>query len=129
MLFIIYLSYIFMIWILLEARAGIQKYFCWFFCSNEKFRICFRDYLTFRKWFFELAKIQNLCLVKTCDCDDILRIEAYKRQCQVADQSKAAMFEHLWKEVVWTRSLPKFVVHYVFRYFQLVLDLVSKLVE
>jgi hypothetical protein len=39
--FITYLSYIFLIQPLLEARAEIQKYFCWFFGSNEKFRICF----------------------------------------------------------------------------------------
>ena len=43
--FIIYLSYIFLIRPLLEARAEIQKYFCLFF--GEKFRICFRDQLTF----------------------------------------------------------------------------------
>ena len=29
-------------------RAGIQKYFCLVFGSNEKCRICFRDYLSFR---------------------------------------------------------------------------------
>ena len=33
----------------MEARAEIQKYFRWFFGSNEKFRICFRDYLTFNE--------------------------------------------------------------------------------
>ena len=43
MLFIIYLSYIFFIGPLLEARAEIQKYFRWFFSSNEKFTICFGD--------------------------------------------------------------------------------------
>ena len=32
-----------------EARAEIQKYFCWFFGSNENFRICSRDLLTFRR--------------------------------------------------------------------------------
>ena len=47
MLFIIYLSYIFLIQPLLEARAEIQKYFRWFFGSNENFRICLRDLLTF----------------------------------------------------------------------------------
>ena len=26
-----------------EARAEIQKYFRWFFGSNENFKICFRD--------------------------------------------------------------------------------------
>ena len=30
-----------------EARAEIQKYFRWFFGSNENFKICFRDLLTF----------------------------------------------------------------------------------
>ena len=35
MLFIIYLSYIFLIRPLLEAKAEIQKYFCWFFGSNS----------------------------------------------------------------------------------------------
>ena len=43
MLSIIYLYYILLIRPLLEARAEIQKYFRWFFGSNEKFRICFRD--------------------------------------------------------------------------------------
>ena len=43
-LFIIYLSYFFLIWPLLEAsRAEIQKHYRCFFGSNEKFRICFRD--------------------------------------------------------------------------------------
>ena len=31
----------------LEARAEIQKYLCSFFGSNENFKICFRDLLTF----------------------------------------------------------------------------------
>ena len=70
MLFITYyLSYIFLIWPLLEARAEIQKYFRWFFGSNEKFRICFRDWLTFRIskiWFNVPKKViytraQNVC--------------------------------------------------------------------
>ena len=34
---------------LLEARAEIQKYFGLFFGSNDNFRICFRDLLTFRR--------------------------------------------------------------------------------
>ena len=49
MLFIIYLAYIFLIQPLLETRAEIQKCFRWFFGSDEKFRIGFRDYLTFRQ--------------------------------------------------------------------------------
>ena len=32
-----------MIWPTLEAWAEIQKYFHSFFCSNENFKICFRD--------------------------------------------------------------------------------------
>ena len=32
-----------------SARAGIEKYFRTIFGSNENFKICFRDYLTFRK--------------------------------------------------------------------------------
>ena len=37
-----------MIWpCILEARAEIQKYFRSFFGSNENFKICFRDLLTF----------------------------------------------------------------------------------
>ena len=47
MLFIKYLSYIFLISPPLEARAGLQKYFPWLFGSNEKFTICFRDELAF----------------------------------------------------------------------------------
>ena len=35
------LSYIFLIGPLLKARAEIQKYFRWFFGSNENFKICF----------------------------------------------------------------------------------------
>ena len=50
MLFIIYLSYIFFIQPLLEARAEIQKYFCWFFGSNEKFR--------------KISKVENVNLFK-----------------------------------------------------------------
>ena len=47
MLFILYFS---LIRPILEARAEIQKYFCWYiFGTHEKFRICFRDYLTFKK--------------------------------------------------------------------------------
>ena len=37
-----------MIWPLDLARAEMQKYFCSFFGSNESFKICFRDLLTFR---------------------------------------------------------------------------------
>ena len=48
-----YLSDIFLIRPLLEAKAEIQKYFRCFFGSNENFRICFRYLiyliLTFRK--------------------------------------------------------------------------------
>ena len=32
-----------------KARAGIQKYSCSFFGSNENFEICFQDLLTFNK--------------------------------------------------------------------------------
>ena len=39
---------IFMIWPILEARAEIQKYFGSFFGSNENFKICFPDLLTFK---------------------------------------------------------------------------------
>ena len=35
MLFIIYLSYIFLIQSLLEARAEMQKYFCWFLAQMK----------------------------------------------------------------------------------------------
>ena len=43
------MSIIFMIWPILEARAEIQKYFRSFFGSNENFKICFPDLLTFRQ--------------------------------------------------------------------------------
>ena len=43
MLFNIHFYYIFLIQPLLEARVEIQKYFRWFFGSNEKSKICFRD--------------------------------------------------------------------------------------
>ena len=39
MLLIIDLSFIFLIQPFLEARAEIQRYFRWFFGSNEKFRV------------------------------------------------------------------------------------------
>ena len=39
---------------ILETRAEIQKYFCYFFGSNENFNICFRDWLTFST-FVELS--------------------------------------------------------------------------
>ena len=38
-----------MIWPILEARAETQKYFRSFFGSNENFKICFREDLTFSK--------------------------------------------------------------------------------
>ena len=41
MLFIIYSSYIFLIRPILEARADIQKYFCWLFGSNENLEFAF----------------------------------------------------------------------------------------
>ena len=41
MLFIVYLSYIFLIRPLLEARADMQKYFCCFFGSNESLEFAF----------------------------------------------------------------------------------------
>ena len=34
---------------LLEAMAEVQKYYCRVYGSNEKFRICFRDQLIFKK--------------------------------------------------------------------------------
>ena len=58
MLFIIYLSYIFLTQLLLEARAEIQKYFSSFFGSNENFRICFWDFTDVQylksTWLFNL---------------------------------------------------------------------------
>ena len=41
MLFIIYLSYIFLIWPLLEARAEIQKYFRWFLVQMKSLEFAF----------------------------------------------------------------------------------------
>ena len=41
MLFIIYLSYIFLIWPLLEARAEIQKYFHWFLVQMKSLEFAF----------------------------------------------------------------------------------------
>ena len=38
-----------MIWPILEARAEIELYFCSFFGSNENFKICFWNQLTFRQ--------------------------------------------------------------------------------
>ena len=39
--FIIYLSYIFLIQSLLEAREEIQKYFCWFLVQVKSLEIAF----------------------------------------------------------------------------------------
>ena len=33
--------------LILDARAEIQKYFWSFFGSNENFKVCFQDQLTF----------------------------------------------------------------------------------
>ena len=41
MLFIIYLSFIFLIQPLLEARAEIQKYFCWFLVQMKSLEFAF----------------------------------------------------------------------------------------
>jgi hypothetical protein len=41
---------------LLEARAKIQKYFRSLFGSNENFRICFPDLLTFNRMPFTAWK-------------------------------------------------------------------------
>ena len=40
---------LFFIWLILEARAELKIWFCSFFGSNENKKICFRNYLTFRK--------------------------------------------------------------------------------
>ena len=59
-----------MIWPILEARAEIQKYFRSFFGSNENFKICFWDLLTFSpiwpkyKWTFKLIKFSLCCYSK-----------------------------------------------------------------
>ena len=42
------MSHPFMIWPNLEASADIQKYIRSFFGSNENFKICFQDLLTFK---------------------------------------------------------------------------------
>ena len=39
-----------MIWPLFSGKAEIQKYFHSFFGSNENFKICFRDLLTFSRY-------------------------------------------------------------------------------
>ena len=46
-----------------EARAEIQKYFRSFSGSNENFKICFRDWLT-----FNIYNVQTIPL--TCDDTD-----------------------------------------------------------
>ena len=67
MLFGIHLAYIFLIRPLLEARAEIQKYFRWFFESNEKFRIFFRVQLTFSnlKELTQFSKLERILVVES----------------------------------------------------------------
>ena len=60
MLIIIYSSYIFLIGPLLEARAEMQNYFRSFFGSNEKFRICFWDLLTFSDPLLALKDVKKI---------------------------------------------------------------------
>ena len=43
-----------MIWPILEARSEVQKYFCWFFGSNEDNQKSFWNYLTFSRIGIEL---------------------------------------------------------------------------
>ena len=42
MLLIVYLSYIFLIWPLLEARAEMQKYLCWFLVQMKRLEFAFK---------------------------------------------------------------------------------------
>ena len=44
MLFIVYLSYIFLIWPLLEARPEMQKYFRWFLVQMKTLEFAFEIY-------------------------------------------------------------------------------------
>ena len=69
MLFIIYLSYNFLIRPLLEARAGIQKYFSWFFGSSESLEFAFetnwplgtrKKLVNRRSWFLNYGKPRGL---------------------------------------------------------------------
>ena len=53
---------------LLEARAKIQKYFCLFFGSNENFKICFRDLLTFRPSFRPVLILHYITSVSYTFC-------------------------------------------------------------
>ena len=54
MLFIMIKFYIFLIRPVVEARAEIHQYFCSFFGSNENFKICFWDLLTFNNRHYNL---------------------------------------------------------------------------
>ena len=91
MLLIIYLSYIFLIQPLLEARAEIQKYFRWFFGSNEKFRICFRDSLTFRTCTLGSVRLRSFLFSESIE---ILKVPKSDFQRQFL---MSRFTEHFWK--------------------------------
>ena len=48
-----------------EARAEIHKYFCSFFGSNEHFKICFPDLLTFKGGFFSESAMKFFQISKS----------------------------------------------------------------
>ena len=57
--------------IYLAARAEVQKYFHSFFGSNENFKICFRDILTFNlSQFFAIIKF--LCQLQNLPVNDVV---------------------------------------------------------
>ena len=57
---------------LLEARAEIQKFYRLFFGSNENFKICFRDLLTFNKATVseQNTESKKCCERRHCHCDE-----------------------------------------------------------
>ena len=67
-LFIIYSSYIFLIWPLLEAKAEKQKYFGSFSGSNVNFQICFQDLLTFTQ---RRGNFSGICFKLYSQCNGL----------------------------------------------------------
>ena len=60
-----------MIWPILEARAEIEKYFLSFFGSNENFKICFRNQLTFSAYLKKDVIAFEISLLEIGDKADI----------------------------------------------------------
>ena len=111
MLFILIQYYIFLIWTLaLEARAEIQKYFRSLFGSNENFKICFRDLLTYCLLHWGSCNRQSngfpICR-KTLETILFERIGVFQMLSWFSQCNELKFCELLWnaKSSIWCKSI------------------------